>query len=107
MTTMTGNASGRHTCVEYDALPALVPRSVFLEWTGLGRRELSRLVAAGRIAVWQPKRSMRHKYLKTEIGRLMGWHDAPVAPSRVSGGTYLGPISSIKVQQGPSRTRPA
>jgi hypothetical protein len=59
------------TQAEFQKLPGLVARSVFMDWTGLSSDELSDEVKAGRIVVYRTDGYAR--YYKHEIARLTGF----------------------------------
>lgn len=54
----------------FDKLPALIARSVFLDWSGLSSDELSAEVKAKRIAAYKPPGHKRAKYYKKELAEL-------------------------------------
>jgi hypothetical protein len=58
------------TQAEFNKLPGLVTRAVFMDWTGLSKNELGEEVHAGRIAVYKAKKNGNAKYYKHEIARL-------------------------------------
>lgn len=64
---------GKLTQEEFERLPGLVPRAVFLAWTGLSAPELYDEVKVGRIKVYQPGEGKYRKYYKVEIARIAGF----------------------------------
>lgn len=63
----------------FDRLPALVPRSVFLAWSGLDRRDLAAEVQAKRMKVYKRLARHGHKsatnlYYKHYLAKLCGFH---------------------------------
>ena len=63
----------KKTQEEFEHLPALVSRSVFQEWTGLGDRALRQLVEEQKIEVYRRSEKSYARYYKREIGELMGF----------------------------------
>lgn len=63
----------RFTQEDFNRLPGLVSRQVFLDWTGLGEEQLSLCVREGTLAVWRRDTHAHALYLKTEIARLTGY----------------------------------
>lgn len=59
------------TQAEFNKLPGLVSRSVFMDWTGLAHNELCDEVRAGRIETYRTNGYAR--YYKREIARLTGF----------------------------------
>jgi len=65
----------KFTKTEFESLPALVGRSEFQAWTGLGDRELKLLIENKQIEVhyWAGKTKHGYaKYYKRDIARLLG-----------------------------------
>jgi hypothetical protein len=58
---------------KFDRLPGLVPRAVFMDWTGLNKGDLQKEVAAGRIRAYWSRPGGYAKYYKKEIARLTGF----------------------------------
>lgn len=61
------------TQAAFDRLPALVPRAVFMAWTGYTANELKEETDEKHIAVYKPKGKTKALYYKREIARLGGW----------------------------------
>ena len=61
--------NGEYTQANFNKLPALVPRAVFLEWTGWRSQDLSTAVKDGEVKACR-RRGHRLLYYKTELARI-------------------------------------
>lgn len=62
--------NGEFTQANFNKLPALVARQVFLDWSGLSSKELTKEVEEKRVTAYQPKGHKRAKYYKHELAAL-------------------------------------
>lgn len=65
------NPLRRFTQAEFDQLPALVSREVFIDWSGLAQTSLTAAIQAGEVR--RKKIGGNHKYYKRDLSALGGW----------------------------------
>lgn len=66
-----GASDARYTQAEFDKLPALLPRDLFVAWSGIRNASLDDMVRDGELGV--KYFGVRRKYFKRDLAKLGGW----------------------------------